>query len=383
MMSLKNKELLSIALILVEHKENEMRKLASIKTISEILPIEGKDRIVLAIIDGWSVIVQKDQYEAGGKCIYVEIDSVLPEKPEFEFLRKNNFRIKTMKMAGVISQGICFPLSILPEKKGGYEVGEDVTDVIGIKQYEKTMDKEPAENDTQKKAKYPRFLMRMPWFRKLVLPKKAAKGFPSFISKTDETRIQNMPFILKDKREWIATEKIDGQSGTFCLVRHKSRVPLIKDKFEYIVCSRNLRLGAKDNSSYWRVSDRYQIENALKNMIGDRDWIALQGECIAPNVQGNKYKVTEPDFYAFNLIYPTGRLGSAMARNICLQHGLKFVPIIDTGYVLPDSVNEVLDYAHGKSAIGETLREGIVFRSKDGKQSFKAVDPLFLLKYDE
>lgn len=202
-----------------------MRKLASIKIISDILPIEGKDRIGLAIIDGWSVIVQKDQYEAGGKCIYVEIDSILPEKPEFEFLRKNNFRIKTMKMAGVISQGICFPLSILPEKKGGYEVGEDVTDVIGIKQYEKTMDREPAvENSSQKKVKYPHFLMRMSWFRKLVLPKKADKGFPTFISKTDETRIQNMPYILKDKREWIATEKIDGQSGTFCLVRHKSRV---------------------------------------------------------------------------------------------------------------------------------------------------------------
>lgn len=202
-----------------------MRKLASIKIISDIIPIEGKDRIVLAIIDGWSVIVQKNQFEIGGKCVYIEIDSVLPEKPEFEFLRKNSFRIKTMKMAGVISQGICFPLSILPEKsKGEYEINEDVTDVIGVKQYERTMDKEPAETSVTNKKKYPNFLMRMGWFRKLVLPKKKQNSFPSFISKTDETRIQNMPHILKDKREWIATEKVDGQSGTFCLVRHKSRI---------------------------------------------------------------------------------------------------------------------------------------------------------------
>ena len=92
------------------------------------------------------MIAKKDEFKVGDKCVYVEIDSVLPDKPEFDFLRKNNLRIKTMKMAGVISQGICFPLDILPEKpKGTYEVDEDVTGVIGIKQYEKTMDKDPVE----------------------------------------------------------------------------------------------------------------------------------------------------------------------------------------------------------------------------------------------
>jgi RNA ligase (TIGR02306 family) len=91
-----------------------MRKLASIKIIKAILPIEGRDKIVLAIVDGWSVIVKKDEFQAGDKCVYCEIDSVMPELEQFEFLRSKKFRIKTMKMAGVISQGICFPLSILP-----------------------------------------------------------------------------------------------------------------------------------------------------------------------------------------------------------------------------------------------------------------------------
>lgn len=362
-----------------------MRKLASIKTISNIQPIEGKDRIVLATVDGWSVIVKKDEFNIGDKCIYIEIDSVLPEKEEFEFLRSKNFRIKTMKMSGVISQGICFPLSILPPKKHGeYELEEDVTEVLGITQYEPTMDVERnTEIKMPTKHKYPKFLMRFKWFRKLVLPKKQAKGFPNFISKTDETRIQNMPFILQDKREWVATEKIDGQSGSFALVRKKSWLPFIKDRFEYIVCSRNLRIWNKDTSSYWKVSDKYNIENILKEMIGDKPWIAIQGECIAPNVQGNKYKVAEPDLYVFNLIYPEGRIGSVEAKEICEKHGLKFVPIIAADYILPDTVNEVLEYAHGDSALGSTIREGIVFRSKDGKQSFKAVDPLFLLKYNE
>lgn len=361
-----------------------MRKLASVKQVSEIHPIEGKDRIVLAIIDGWSVIVKKDEFHVGDKCVYVEIDSVLPEKPEFEFLRSKDFRIKTMKMAGVISQGICFPMSILPE--GSYAVDQDVTDIIGVKQFERTMDKEPINTtETKSKIKWPKFLMRWAWFRKLVLPKKEAKGFPDFISKTDETRIQNIPHILKSKIHWVATEKIDGQSGTFCLVRKKSLIPFFKDKFEYIVCSRNLRLYNKDKSSYWSVSDRYDIPSVLRKLIDDfdHDWVAIQGECIASNVQGNKYKVEEPDLYVFNLITPFGRWGSLEAKYTCEKYGLKFVPIIAEDVSEFASVDAVLSFAHGMSAIGDTLREGVVFRSPDGLHSFKAVDPLFLMKYDE
>lgn len=118
-------------------------------------------------------------------------------------------------------------------------------------------------------------------------------------------------------------------------------------------------------------------------MIGDNEWIAIQGECIAPNVQGNKYEVSEADLYVFNVIYPSGRMGSVEAASIIERENMKFVLIINSSYVLPDTVSEVLEYAHGQSVIGNTLREGIVFRSQDGSKSFKAVDPLFLLKYDE
>lgn len=152
-----------------------MRNLASIKTISQLLPIKGKDRIVLAIIDGWNVIVKKDEFSVGDQCVYIEIDSVLPEKPEFEFLRSKGFRIKTMKLGETISQGICFPLSILPP--GDYKVGQDVTDIIGVRQYNGTMDLDPELQPVKNaKRKYPSFLMRMKWFRRLVLPKKQNLG---------------------------------------------------------------------------------------------------------------------------------------------------------------------------------------------------------------
>lgn len=360
-----------------------MRKLASIQRIDDIQPIEGRDQIALATVEGWHVIIRLADYKVGDLCVYCEIDSVLPEKPEFEFLRPKKFRVRTLKMAGVISQGICFPLSILPERDKPYELGEDVTDIIGIKQYEPDQDKESEELiASQKKSSkhYPAFLMRMPWFRKLVLPKPKKGGFPSFISKTDEPRVQNMPWVVDQDIRWVATEKVDGQSGTFALVRHKG---LFRDKFEYIVCSRNLRLTVQDNSSYWVVSDKYQIKNALRNMIGDRDWVAIQGECIGPKVQKNKYRVKDPDLFVFNLLYPTGRVDSLRAKSICENHGFNFVPIVDVNVKLPDTVDGVLAYADGQSMLADTLREGIVFRSNDGKQSFKAVSNQFLLRWNE
>jgi hypothetical protein len=356
------------------------RKLASIKIISDIQPIPGRDRIVLATVDGWSVIVKRDEFRLGERCVYVEIDSILPEKAEFEFLRSKKFRIKTMKMAGVISQGIVFPLSILP--KGNYDLDQDVTDIIGIRQYEKTMDLDRGIFREKPEKKYPAFLMKMQWFRNLVSAKDP-NAFPTFVSKTDEIRIQNAPSYLRNKEQWVATEKIDGQSGTFFVKKEKGKHFWNHEWYDFGVCSRNLRLREKDSSSYWVVAEKYKIQDVLMRNIGTDEFLALQGECIAPNVQGNKYHVTEPDLYIFNVITPKGRLGSEKAAEWCAANGLKFVPILDRSVILPDTVPEVLEYAHGKSAIGDTLREGIVFRSKDGKQSFKAVDPLFLLEYDE
>lgn len=355
-----------------------MRKLASIQTIDELIPIEGKDRIVLAKVLGWTVIVSKSDFNVGDKCIYVEIDSVLPEKPEFESLRKCNFRIKTMKMAGVISQGICFPLSILPSGKI-YNIGDDVTKIIGITKYDP---EEIVEQNTNKKKH--NFFMRFKWYRKLFCKDTHKnKSFPDIVSKTDETRIQSAPFYLNDRNnKYVFTEKIDGTSGTFIVKRKKG---LFKDKYEYIVCSRNMQLPEKDDSIYWKVSDIYDIKNVLKNIVtvNNLDWACIQGECVGPKIQKNKYKLESPNLYVFNLIYSgVGRISSTAAENVIKSYGMNFVPIIDINY-LPETVDEMIDFAHGQSKIGDTLREGLVVRSLDGSKSFKAVDPKFLLKYGE
>lgn len=365
-----------------------IRNLATIRAIGDIDPIPGKDRIVLAHVDGWQVIVKKDEFQRGDKCVYIEIDSVLPERPEFEFLRSKGFRIKTMKMGGVLSQGICFPMSILNRPEDMYKLGDDVTTELGIVQYQETMDDPVADQQDgaqDKQTKWPRFLMRFSWFGRIMLRNKsrASGAFPSFISKTDETRIQNCPWVLTDtSRRWVASEKVDGSSATYALVKHKSKIPFVRDKYEFFVCSRNRRLVHRDDSPYWHCAMKYRIESVLHDIIGRHDWVAIQGEIIGPKIQKNRYNRKGYELYVFNLVYPDGRRPSTESKIVVGNHGLLHVPLLATNLELPTNVNDVLTIAHGMSVLSDTMREGIVFRGQDGKMSFKAVDPEYLLKYD-
>lgn len=357
-----------------------MRKLATIRKIDRIENIKGRDLIGLAHIDGWTVIVNKDQFKEKELCVYCEIDSVLPDIKEFQFLKKKipNLRIRTMKMAGVISQGICFPISILPS--GDYKENQDVTSILNITQYRGNMDIENYEDNSTN------------WYKKLpilsLLFKKEYKGFPKFISKTDEPRVQNMPQILnyyKDNKDikWHIHEKLDGQSGTFVCIRNKG---IFKDKFEYIVCSRNLRLLNKDNSSYWKVSDKYNIRDKLIKYLKDNPkekFICVQGECIGESVQGNKYKIKGYDFYVFNVISSYKKFEEELSDAFCSIYGFNRVPLVKDNINMRDiTLEKLIKAADGKSLISNTIREGIVIRDNKGN-SFKVISNNFLLKNKE
>ena len=370
-----------------------MRKLASVQKIEAIHPIEGRDQIGLAVVLGWQVIVRYDQFREGDLCVYCEVDSVLPEVPEFEFLRKCNFRIKTMKMAGVVSQGLCLPMSHLPN--GNYAIGDDVTELLHITKYEpqEEVQQDDAEPNSKKKvSKFRQWMFRCPvtaglaqqiWGNSI-----KRKSFPDFIAKTDETRIQSMPFMLNRKDiTFEAHEKVDGQSGTFFLRKYKKLFGL-RTEYDFGVCSRNLRLFREDSSSYWSVVNRYHIRDVLRKLLDDckdgSEWVCIQGECVAPSVQGNKYHVDKSDLYCFNLITEKrGKIDSLEAEKILCPHGLKWVPLVEANYRLPDTIQEIEAYAHGDSQLYPTLREGIVFRNYEKGISFKCVDPLFLLKWKE
>lgn len=360
------------------------RKLASIQTIISLEPIAGADKIEKATVLGWELVTKKGEFKVGDKCVYIEIDSIVPDKPEFKFLRDRKFRVRTIKLRKQISQGLALPIDILP--KGSYNIDDDVTEILGIKKYDPQAEAEAKlveEKMQRTNNKVLKFLSRYGWFRKIFFkPKKA--GFPNFISKTDETRLQNIPSILtKEKNtEFIVTEKLDGQSGTFFLVKGKKSF-FGKQKYEFGVCSRNLLLPKENDSSYWTIARNLQIKKVLENLIGDEQFIALQGEILGDGIQGNKYKISGYDLYAFNLIYPNGMIDSVKAKDLLGHFGIKFVPILETGFKLKGSVTEMVEYANNKSTLLPILREGVVIRNYDKDISFKVINPEFLLKNEE
>ena len=352
-----------------------MRSLAHVEEIVAIDPIENADAIEVATVLGWKVVVKKNEFKVGDKVIYIEIDSIVPETPYFEFLRNKNFKVKTIKLRGQISQGLIVPITLVPSKY--HKVGTDVTNVLKITKRDDS--EAPRVIDKKKHCKFVKWLLRFRFFRWLfTLGKKSKKdAFPSWVRKTDETRIQNIPHVLKDKeRRYVVTEKVDGCSATYTLKKSGF-------KYKYVVASRN-RVADKD-SVYHIISEKYNLEELLKTLfvcLDAHDHVTIQGEIIAPKVQGNKYKVQEPDFYVFNVIIDGERLCTMNAKFV-VDKCLKFVPILDSWFELPDTVEEMLAMADGKSQLTDTLREGFVIRSDDGDVSFKVVSNKFLLKNNE
>jgi len=376
------------------------RKLASIRKISDIQPIEGADLIELAVVDGWKVVVGKEVgHKVGDFVIYCEVDSFLPIREEFEFLRKSSyrkmidqegFRLRTAKMRGQVSQGLIIPLSILEggeeDEKLGYlqtpdgpiyqlgpyegslviEEGADVTAMLKITKWDPPM---PAE-----------------------LSGVAKGNFPSFIPKTDEERVQNLAknYDKMKEQKYYVTEKLDGTSSTFYIYDG-----------EFGVCSRNLDLcrpedfvegvvmcddgieRPKKENTFWKVARELGIEDHMLDMSGN---LAIQGEIVGEGIQGNPYRIKGQTLRVYNAfdIDTQEYLDFRKLKLTVRALGLEMVPIIDEDFTLPETIDELLKFSEGKSELNASAeREGYVIRSHDMKTSFKVISNNFLLKEKE
>ena len=331
------------------------RKLASVRKISDLSPIEGADKIEVATIDGWKVVVAKDvNHKVGDLVVYCEVDSFLPIREEFEFLRKSShkkmgdqegFRLKTIRLRGQLSQGLILPIHILPFGDAFHE-GQDVTEVLGIVKYEPPV---PAE-----------------------LAGKVKGLFPSFLRKTDEERVQNLASEYEEYRtsdhKFYVTEKLDGSSATFYLRNG-----------EFGVCSRNLELLETEGNTFWKVARELNLEE-LMSRVGFN--LCLQGELIGESVQKNPYKIkgqTVRFFNGFN-IDTQENIPFLEFIELIQNLGLKTVPILDFDFRLPNSIDDMLEFADSKSELNTNFdREGGVVRSYDRTISFKSISNEFLL----
>lgn len=363
------------------------RKLASIQRIKNIRDIKDADKIQVCNVLGWEVVILKNEFKENDLCIYCEVDSILPDKPEFEFLRERKFRIRTIKLRGQVSQGICFPLSILPEDN--YIEGQDVTDVIGVKKYDPQAELEEKlfQQKTQiHKNRLIKFFRRYKWYRNLFF-KPNRVPFPSFIAKTDEPRIQLFPNICEDEKEtkFTLTEKLDGTSGTYFIIENKHKWQFWKP-YIFGVCSRNYWLVKKDKSFYWQVAKKFKIKEFLLKEIKLRNCqnFVVQGEIIGPKVQENKYGLKELKFYVFNLIVDgVKKEHSIMEAFLSEYNNESGWPVPLVGFIkCPNSINEFVEISKGKSVVADIPREGVVCRNYFKELSFKVVNPDFLLKYD-
>lgn len=390
---------------------NDKRALAYVAEIAEIQPIPNYDRVEHARVNGWWVIVSKaDNFTPGTKCIYFEVDSHVPEDDErFAFLEKRHYNIKTLKMCKVFSQGLIMPMSAFPEVPADAEINTDVTDLLHIT-YAVAEDNQRKSGKVDPNAKYMsmearhknffqnKYVKKMwkyPWFRKVCFfflgkKKDNPKSFPTnfqYVHKTDEERVENMPWVLKDKSPLIVTEKLDGTSCTYILERLK------RGKFEFYVSSRNVRqlrpeqVCYHDSNIYWELAQKYDIENKMKQYLIDHpdlDYICIQGEGVG-SVQGNPLKLRDNKLFVFNLITSDkGRWNSLDGRAVVQDNwGIPWVPILDDSYVLPDDMEDFKVYATAKSVVNpDVMREGVVLRNPETGLSFKNVSREYLMKHD-
>jgi RNA ligase (TIGR02306 family) len=353
-----------------------VRKLASIQTVNAVEPIPNADAIERVRVLGWWVVAKKGEHRPGDRVVYCEIDSLLPERPQFEFLRAGSFRpaqtdaagatvlpagfrIKTVRLRGQVSQGICFPLSLLPAGAPAEE-GADVTDLLGVRKWEPPL---PVGMGGRVKG-----------------------GFPGFLPKTDETRVQVLELVLERHRgkTFSVTEKLDGTSFTAFLRRG-----------EFGVCSRNLWMDEADQSNVLvRVARGLALSEKLHAACERRGHdLAVQAELIGPGVQRNKYGLKAVTLRVFNVLnLDEHRLFDHTAMLAALaEMGLESVPQLGT-LVLNHTVDELVAFSEGTSALNpQVQREGVVLRPPveeydediGGRLSFKAINPKFLLKYDE
>jgi len=335
------------------------RKMASIRKIDAIDPIEGADAIEVATVGGWKVVVKKGEYAVGDLAVYLEIDSWVPHelapfltsagKEPREYNGVKGERLRTVKLRGQISQGLLLPIPEDTIKGAGILVEDDLdlTDHLFIQKWERPVAAQ--------------------------LAGQIRGNFPSLVPKTDQERIQNLSkefdYLMRDS--WSITEKLDGSSCTFYL----------DDENEFHVCSRNLDLKEDENNSYWKVARKFDIESVMRR--NSMKGMAIQGEMIGEGIQGNQYKVGL-DFYVYDMynVHTGQYILPVQLKAACERLGLKHVPILGEGISLVgSSIQSLLEEAQGKSQLNGSEREGIVFKSETfHDSSFKVISNKWLLK---
>ena len=333
------------------------RALATIIVIDSIEPIEGADKIEVAVIGGWRVIVKRGEFKAGEAAVYIEIDAFLPTgNPAWQFLVDKSSKqyggmtghvLRTVKLRGVYSQGLLVPIETTCNHiESELFIGLDVTYPLGIVKYEPPI---PAQ-----------------------LAGLVRSNFPAIIPKTDLERIQNLSADLAEIQEeqYEVTEKIEGTSATYAIING-----------EFVACSRNFSLEFDENNTYWQIASSL---NLIAKIALAPFPIAVQGEIYGEGIQGNVYNVKGQHFACFDIVDLRTReyLPPDQRRALCGELDIPHVPVIHANFSIAGmSIDEVVALADGASVLGvKPRREGLSFKQVGGQKRFKAISNSYLSK---
>ena len=416
-----------------------IRELAYVVIVDAITPIEGYDRVELAHVGGWTIVVGKGEFKAGDPAIYFEIDSKLPEVEPFtnmEFLKSKHYKIKTQKMCKSISQGLLMSAAnfgwtieevefdleqfypVIKDNNNIFHFIDDesrfLTEQLGVTYAESDDNKRKESNSDAKinaalarhpkiAKKYGKFIKKHKftrWLFCLLFGKKKdnATHFPThfqYIKKTDQERCENMIWVLNDKTPFIVTQKCDGSSGTYILEKKKK---FFKNKYEFYVCSRNVRQltpsqkSFYDENYYWECAIKYDIENKLKDYLikhPNLKYVCWQGEVCSPKIQNNPHGLTETHLFCFHMIdSEKGKYDIREAAKIWKEYNMETVPIVNENYIFPDDFEEFKLTADGFydpiccEGKNKQRREGFVYyKTTDPNFSFKNVSREYLLNH--
>jgi RNA ligase (TIGR02306 family) len=333
------------------------RKLASIQKIVSISPIEGADAIEVARVLNWDIVVKKGEFSVGALATYFEIDSWVPDALA-PFLSKGKIpreyngvpgeRLKTIRLRGQISQGLLLPLSVCVDKAGCWSPlseGDDVTEWLGIQKWEAPVSAQ--------------------------LAGMARGNFPSVIMKTDAERYQNLPKDIENWRtagvQFEVSMKLDGSSFTIANIDG-----------EVVVCSRNINLKLdQEGNLFVDTAKKLGLIEKMANYPN----IAIQGEIMGPGVQKNQEKLTEHQLFVFEAqqVGQMKYLSTDERYALVTELGLLHAPILHKAVTLDELGADFQQIATGLSIVAP-MREGVVFKSLDGRIKFKAISNQWLLK---
>ena len=344
-----------------------MRKLASIQRIWKIEPIDGADRIELAFVLGWQCVVNKGQFKPMDLAVYFEIDSFLPIKPEYEFLRSSSyrktevmgegFRLRTMRFRGQTSQGLLLPIDTFAEIPEDIELGTDVSDILGARKWE--IEERITTGGTM------------------------IGTLPYDVPHTDETRVQAEPDLIREFQglQYYISTKMDGSSHSVSI-----------DENGFHVTGHNYEYKDDGQSPFYEFVKQRDIERKIKEFMHDNgiSLFTIQGELCAPGIQQNRLKLLKPEWYVFTVRVDGKRVGLERMLDICSKLDLEHVPIEEVDMDLPSkypTVESLLERADGEYPRGGK-KEGIVVRPTEpvyskivsGSLSMKVVSNKYLLK---